>query len=146
MSDALDVSLLFGELGHVCTPDVHYEDAFLPAPIQGIAALERHRARLLAAFPALTLTLLSEVSQPPAQVLALRAKGTQSGLTEELPKLGTELDLRVVLWCERHDDGRIARALLVADRWQAAQQLGLLPRPGSLGAKALGALQGLGLR
>lgn len=145
MSATPDVSLLFGELGHVCTPDVHYEDPFLPAPIMGLDALERHRARLLAAFPKLELQVLSEVAELPATVLALRATGTQSGMTEDLPKLDTKIDLRVVLWCELRD-ARIARALLVVDRWQAAVQLGLLPKPGSLGAKALGALQGFGLR
>lgn len=136
---------LLGPLGLVCTPDVHYEDAFLPGPIVGIEALERHRSRLLAAFPDLELRGLGTLADGAAHVHALRAVGHQRGMTEELPKLDQKLDLRVVLWTEERD-GRIARAVLFADRWTAAEQLGLLPKPGSLGAKALGMLQGFGLR
>lgn len=142
---SLVAALIHGDLGAVCTPDVHYEDAFVPAPVTGIDALERHRARLHAAFPGLKARVLAEAAEGETLVLALRVSGRQTGMTEELPRLDTELDLRVVLWCQRRD-GRIALARLFADRWEAAEQLGVLPKPGSLGAKALGVLQGFGLR
>lgn len=142
---SLVAALLTGDLGAAVTPDVHYEDAFLADPISGVQRLERHRARLLAAFPDLKGRVLAEVTEGDTLVLALRVQGRQTGMTEELPKLDTDLDLRVVVWCELRD-GRISAARLFADRWQAAEQLGLLPRPGSLGAKALGVLQGFGLR
>lgn len=142
---SLVAALLSGDLGAVCTPDVHYEDAFLPGPITGIDALERHRAKLHAAFPALRARVIGEAADDPTLVLAIRVTGRQSGMTDALPRLDTDLDLRVVLWCERRDH-RIAAARLFADRYDAAQQLGVLPKPGSLGAKALNALSGLGLR
>jgi ketosteroid isomerase-like protein len=134
------------QLAEVCAPDLHYEDPFTAAPLHGVAQLARHRARLDAAFPDAQLALVAEpLTDGSRVVLGVAFAGRQSGLTEELPRLDRPVELHVVAWCELRD-GRFARVRVFADRWSAAEQLGVLPTPGSLAARALSALQGFGLR
>jgi hypothetical protein len=132
-------------LADACTPDLHYEDPLLREPLAGPAALAAHRGRLEAAFPGIALTVLDELRDGERLVLAVRARGRQTALTDELPALERDLDVRAVVWCQL-DRERVARARLFVDRWEAGEQLGLLPEPGSLAARALRTIQGFGFR
>ena len=64
--------------------------------------------------------------------------GTHTGELEGLPPTGRELVVQAVLYCELDEARtRLWRVRAFFDLYDAATQLGVLPKPGSLGQKAL---------
>jgi len=130
----------------VCAPDVHYEDPLTPDPLEGAAAIGAHARRLWAAFPDARL----EATGPrlgDGRFLAMPCKllATHREPLEGLPATGRFLIVHCVFYCEL-SDGLLLRVRAFFDVYEAAVQLGVLPRSGTLGEKALLALRGFGLR
>ena len=112
------------------------------------AALAEHVARLRTAAPDARI----ESSGPrlsdgrfigaPVRLLA-----THTGEVDTFPATGREIVVQAVLYCELDEDRtRLWRVRAFFDLYDAAIQLGVLPKPGSVGQRALMLLRGFGLR
>jgi predicted ester cyclase len=135
-----------GTFADCCTPDVGYEDPVAVDPLSGVGELERHAARLRAAFPDLRLERPSApLGGGQIACIPWRAVGTHSGQLGMLPATDRFLTVSGLHWVEL-SDGRIRRARGFFDLYGAAVQLGLLPERGGLGEAALMLLRGFGLR
>jgi len=130
----------------LCTPDVHYEDPLTGEPLEGVAELGRHAARLWAAFPDARMERTGDrlcsgrFLAAPAKLLA-----THRAALEGLPPTHRFVVLHCVFYCELSDE-RLLRVRAFFDLYDAAVQLGVLPGRGTLGEKALLVLRGFGLR
>jgi steroid delta-isomerase-like uncharacterized protein len=136
-----------GAFGAVCAPDVHYEDPLCGEPLEGPAAVGAHAERLWAGFPDVrveaTGPLLSDgrYATVPCKVL-----GTHRNELEGLPASGRFLVVHVVFYAELDPPReRLWRVRGFFDVYDAAVQLGVLPRQGTLGSRALLMLRGFGL-
>lgn len=131
----------------MCAPDVHYEDPFCTTPLEGPAAIGRYAERLWAGFPDVRVDRSGERLTDGRYVAApVKVVGTNSGELEGLPPTRRFVVVQAVLYCELTADGdALFRVRAFCDRYEAAIQLGLLPKPGTLGEKALLALRGFGL-
>ena len=73
--------------------------------------------------------------------------GTHSGELEGFPPSGRAVSVHAVFYCELDEAGtRMWRIRAFFDLYDAAIQLGVLPKPGSVGERALMLLRGFGLR
>jgi steroid delta-isomerase-like uncharacterized protein len=137
----------------LCVPALHYEDPLTEAPLTTRDALVEHLERLWLAFPDLfverTGPRLGDGSFASAPC---RLAGTNTGPLGTLPATGRAVSLHVVFFCQLRDGGadgspgRLRRVRAFCDLYRAGVQLGLLPARGTLGARALLALRGFGLR
>jgi steroid delta-isomerase-like uncharacterized protein len=131
----------------VCAPDVHYEDPLLRDPLEGPAAIGAHAQRLWAGFPDVRVEKTGErlsdgrFVAAPAKVL-----GTHRNELEGIPATGRFLVVHVVFYAELDPPReRLWRVRAFFDVYDAAQQLGVLPRHGTVGERALLMLRGFGL-
>jgi steroid delta-isomerase-like uncharacterized protein len=136
------------ELAATCAPDLHYEDPLTSEPLVGSAALARHVARLRTGAPDARLEPTGELlsdgrfAAAPARVLA-----THTGQLGEFPPTGRAIVVQTVLYCELDETRtRLWRVRAFFDLYDAAIQLGVLPKPGSASARAMMMLRGFGLR
>jgi hypothetical protein len=136
------------ELAATCAPDLHYEDPLTFTPLIGPAALAGHVARLRTGAPDARLESTGErltdgrFVAAPARLLA-----THSGTLGDFPPSQRAIVVQVVLYCELDEDRtRLWRIRAFFDLYDAAIQLGVLPKPGTAGARALMLLRGFGLR
>ncbi len=127
-----------------CAEDLHYEDP-LTAPLDGVDAFVAHMRSAWRAFPdgRLTCTGPSPATGPLVAV-PCRLDATHRGRLATLPGSGRSLTVHAVLYCEHDEGGRLWRARAFFDVYGAATQLGVLPRPGTAGQRALLLLQGFG--
>jgi predicted ester cyclase len=131
----------------VCDPgDFHYEDPLTNEPLESALALGRHAERLWAAFPDARLErtgerLLSEDGRYVAAPCKLLA--THKAPLEGLPPTNAFVIVHAVFYCELREQ-RLHRVRGFFDLYSAAVQLGVLPKPGTLGEKALLMLRGFG--
>ena len=139
----------FAEL---CVPDVHYEDPLTGEPLEGLAQLVRHAARLWAAFPDARVErtgqrLIGSGGTEEARFIAAPSKllATHRAPLEGLPPTNRFVVVHCVFYCEL-DDQRLRRVRAFFDLYDAAVQLGVLPARGTMGEKALLVLRGFGLR
>jgi predicted ester cyclase len=140
---------LGAELSATCAPDVHYEDPLtFKGPLHGPAALTQHAARLRAAAPDARMEGAGERLTDGRFVAApVRLLGTHSGELESFPPSGRAVSVHAVLYCELDEArARLWRIRAFFDLYDAAIQLGVLPKPGSMGERALFLLRGFGLR
>ncbi len=129
-----------------CTVDVRYEDPMTTEPIEGVDALERHAARLRRAFPDLRVERAgARIADGVHACLPWRVIGNHTGSVGEVPATNRFMTLHGVHYVELRDD-LICRARGFFDMHDAATQLGLLPKSGSLAQSALLMLRGFGLR
>lgn len=127
-----------------CTPDLHYEDPVTPNPLRGPDQLHRHAAQLRAAFPDFRIEEVGETLVDASRAcVAWRALGTHKGDLGVLPATNEFVIVTGLHYLEL-DDGRIRRARSFFDLYDAAQQIGLLPKRGGLGETALLILRGFG--
>ncbi len=132
--------------GRICTRDVHYEDPLTPLPLAGPSALAAHAARLWAAFPDARVNRAGErLAGGGFAVAPLVVLGTHAHALEGLPATQRPLRVHAVAYAELADE-RLARVRVFFDLYAVAVQLGVLPRSGSLGERALMVLRGFGLR
>lgn len=131
----------------VCAPDVHYEDPLTREPLDGPAAIGAHAQRLWAGFPDVRVERTGErlgdgrFVAAPAKVL-----GTHRNELEGIPATGRFLVVHVVFYAELDPPReRLWRVRAFFDVYDAAQQLGVLPKHGSVGERAMLMIRGFGL-
>ena len=132
----------------VCASDLHYEDPLTQQPLVGPAALRAHAARLWVGCPDARVHSAGERLTDGRFVASpVRLLGTHSGQVGEWPPSGREIALHAVFYCELDEARtRLWRVRAFFDLYDAAIQLGVLPKPGSMGARAMLLLRGFGLR
>lgn len=132
----------------VCAADLHYEDPLTVKPLHGPAALAEHAARLWTACPDARLRGAGEALTDGRFVAApVKLLATHSGELDAFPPSGRRLDVYAVFYCELDESRRrLWRVRVFFDRYDVAIQLGVLPKPGTLGARAMLVLRGFGLR
>jgi len=127
------------------TDDLHYEDPFVGEPLTGPAAVGAHAARLWEAFPDARIEASGERLRGGTYVaLPVKVLGTNTGELDGLPPTKRFVVVQAIAYAELRGS-RLFRVRVFCDRYDAAVQLGLLPRPGTFGDKALLALRGFGL-
>jgi len=132
----------------VCAPDVHYEDPLTNPPRYGPAELGEHARRVWTALPDVRLERTGE-RLGDGRYLAVPSKlvGTHLGELDGIPASGGALVVHVVFYCELEPHReRLWRIRAFFDAYGAAVDLGILPRPGTLGERTLMMLRGYGLR
>jgi steroid delta-isomerase-like uncharacterized protein len=131
-----------------CTVDVHYEDPLCDHPLEGLDAIADHAARLWRAFPDARLERTGTRLHDGRYVAApVRLTGTHRGDLPRLTATRKAIALHAVFFCEL--DGsreRLWRVRAFFDAYDAAVQLGLLPRRGGVGERALLMLRGFGIK
>lgn len=134
----------FAEL---CDPeDVHYEDPLTAEPLESADAIAAHARRLWAGFPDARLqrtgTRLSDGRYASAPMKLL---GTHTQELEGLTPTHRFVIVHAIAYVELRE-GKLHRIRVFFDLYDAAVQLGVLPKPGTLGERALLMLRGFGLR
>ena len=132
----------------LCDPAIQYEDPFTRTPLIGVDELAAHAELLWQGFPDARVERAGErLTDPAGRFVAAPCKlaGTHRGALDGLPPTRRFVVVHGVAWCELRD-GRLARVRAFFDRYDAAVQLGTLPASGTLGERALLALQGFGVR
>lgn len=136
------------ELAATCASDLHYEDPLTFEPLVGPAALAGHVARLRIGAPDARVESTGERLTDGRFVAApARVVATHTGRLGEVPPSGRAIVVQTVLYCELDETRRrLWRVRAFFDLYDAAIQLGVLPQPGTIGARALMMLRGFGLR
>jgi predicted ester cyclase len=130
----------------VCHPEVHYEDPLTSEPLSGVEAVAAHAARLWRAFPDARVNRTGDRLAGGAFACApCRILGTHQGRLGRIAPTGRSLVVHAVVYAELRED-RILRVRAFFDVYGAAVELGLLPRAGTAGERALLLLRGFGLR
>ena len=133
----------------VCDSGVAYEDPLTERPLAGLEALSAYAARLWAAFPDVRLERTGErlTGGDGGSLVAAPCKllGTHRQPLEGLPATNRFLVVHCIFYCEVERD-RLLRVRGFFDVYDAAVQLGVLPRRGTLGEKALLMVRGFGFR
>ena len=132
--------------GECCSVEVFYEDPLAIEPREGLGQLAEHAQRLRAALPDMRVEAVGDaVVDDRNGCLPWRLVGTHRGEVGDVPATGRFVTLPGVHYVSL-TDGRIRRARGFFDLYDAAVQLGLLPRHGTLGERALLMWRGFGLR
>ncbi len=136
-----------GAFGAVCAPDVHYEDPVCTEPLDGPGALGAHAERLWSGFPDVRVQQTGERLTDGRFVAApCKALGTHRNEVEGLPATGRFVVVHVVFYAELDPPReRLLRVRAFFDLYDAAVQVGVLPRHGTLGERALLMLRGFGV-
>jgi hypothetical protein len=136
------------EIAASCAPDLHYEDPLTFTPLVGPAALAAHIGRLRRGAPDARLESTGpRLSDGRFVAAPVRLLATHTGQLGEFPASGRAIVVQAVFYCELDESrARLWRARAFFDLYDAAIQLGVLPKPGSAAARALLMLRGFGLR
>jgi SnoaL-like polyketide cyclase len=131
----------------LCDPeDVHYEDPLTPEPLESVEAIVGHAQRLWSGFPDARIQSTGKrLHNGPFAAAPMKLLGTHTAELEGLTPTHRFLIVHGVAYAELRD-GRLHRVRVFFDLYDAAVQLGVLPRPGTLGERALLMLRGFGLR
>lgn len=131
----------------LCDPDdVHYEDPLTPEPLESAAAISAHAQRLWAGFPDARLQRTGARLVNGAFAAApMKLLGTHTAELEGLSATRRFVIVHGVAYAELRE-GRLHRIRMFFDLYDAAVQLGVLPKPGTLGERALLMLRGFGLQ
>lgn len=140
-----------GAFAALCAPDLHYEDPMTVRPLESPAELGAHAQRLWTGFPDARVERTgARLLSPDGRFVAAPVKLTanhRGELDEALPPTGRFVVVHAIFYCELTDDHeRLWRVRGFYDVYDAAMQLGVVPKPGSLGEKALLMLRGFGVR
>jgi hypothetical protein len=157
--DAMDVDALFDRwerawsgrdpeaFAGVCVEAVHYEDPLTPSPLKGLDALADHAARLWQAAPDARVNSTGRRLENGAFACApCRILGTHTGALGRISPTGRAIDVHAMVYAERDDGGKLLRVRAFFDVYRAAMELGVIPRPGTAGERAMLLLRGFGLR
>ena len=131
-----------------CAVDVHYEDPLTERALHGLDQLADHAARLWTMFPDAQIQRAGERLAGGRFVAApWQLVGTHTGDLPRIPASKRRLSVHGVFYCElAPDDDRLWRVRAFYDAYDAAVQLGILPKHGTVGERALMLLRGFGLR
>lgn len=130
------------------THDVHYEDAFVAAPLLGPDQVADHLALVWSAFPDASFETTGPVLHDGDRIVALpmRLVGNHTEALGAVPASHRFVHVHGMLVLELDATAhRVHRARLFADRYAASVQLGVLPQSGTVGDRAVRAIQGFGL-
>jgi SnoaL-like polyketide cyclase len=131
----------------LCAEGFAYEDPLTPEPLNGAAALATHARTLWAAFPDARLNATGErLTDGHFACAPCKLLGTHEGAIGKIAPTGRFVVVHAVVYAELTPEGRLLRARAFFDAWEAATSLGVLPRPGTAGERALLLLRGFGLR
>ena len=131
----------------VCAAGVHYEDPLTPEPLVGTRALAAHAAQAVGgdARRAGELDRRAAVGRdvrvravPPARHPHRAARADHA----DRPRRST---VHAVVYAEL-EDGLLKRVRAFFDVYAAAMSLGVLPKPGTAGERAMLMLRGFGIR
>lgn len=127
--------------------DVHYEDPLTPEPLESPDAITAHAARLWEGFPDARMQKTGPRLAGPDGHAAAPAKLLATH-TAELYGLTPTNRFIIVhgVTVAQVRAGRLHRIRMFFDLYDAATQLGVLPRPGTMGEKALLMLRGFGFK
>ncbi len=136
-----------GAFAALCHPeDVHYEDPLTPEPLESADAISRHAQRLWSGFPDARLQRTGERLVSGAFAAApFKLLATHTAELEGLTPTRRFVIVHAVAYAELRDE-RLHRIRVFFDLYDAAVQLGVLPKPGTIGERALLLLRGFGLR
>jgi predicted ester cyclase len=131
-----------------CAVDVHYEDPLTGSALHGIDQLADHAAKLWTLLPDAQVQRSGDRLSDGRFVAApIQVVGTHTGELPRLPPSRKRLSVHGILYCELAPDGdRLWRVRAFFDAYDAAVQLGVLPKHGTVGERALMMLRGFGLR
>jgi len=136
----------------LCAPALHYEDPLTAAPLRGAGAVGEHASRLWAGLPDMRLEAAGRRPRDDRFVaIPWRLRGRHAGPLGALPATGRHLALPGLFYCELdrrtvRTAPRVLRARGFFDLYDVGVQLGVLPRRGTLGERALLLVRGFGLR
>jgi ketosteroid isomerase-like protein len=135
-----------GGFESVCHPDVQYEDPLTPEPLHGLRPLATHARRLWRAFPDARVNATGDRLAGGVHACApCKLMGTHRGRLGRLAPTGRFVVVHAVVYAEVREE-RLLRVRAFFDVYGAAVELGLLPRAGTAGERALLLLRGFGLR
>lgn len=137
------------EFADTCAPDLHYEDPLtFKGPLHGPGALAEHAALLRTAAPDASIEGTGpRLSDGRFVAAPVRLLATHTGELESFPPTGRAIVVQATFYCELDEARtRLWRVRAFFDLYDAAVQLGVLPKPGSVGQRALMLLRGFGLR
>ena len=130
----------------VCVRGVHYEDPLTPEPLVGTRALADHAQALWEAMPdARVNSTGARLTDGTFACAPCRLIGTHTGKLGRISPTGRAVDVHAIVYAEL-EEGRLLRVRAFFDVYEAAMGLGVLPRPGTAGERALLMLRGFGLR
>jgi len=130
----------------LCTEDFQYEDPLTPEPLRGSGALARHAQRLWAAFPDARVNATGpRLAGGGFACAPCKLLGTHRAPLGAIGPTGRSVVVHGVVYAELRE-GRLLRARAFFDVHEAGMQLGVFPRPGTAGQRALLVLRGFGLR
>jgi steroid delta-isomerase-like uncharacterized protein len=130
----------------LCAAGFQYEDPLTPEPLHGAVGVAAHAARLWAAFPDARVNGTGHRLHDGTYACApCKVLGTHREPLGGLAPTGRFLVVHALVYAELRD-GRLLRARAFFDVYEAGVQLGLFPRPGTAGHRALLVLRGFGLR
>jgi steroid delta-isomerase-like uncharacterized protein len=130
----------------LCADAFTYEDPLTPEPVSGAAGLAAHARRLWEAFPDARVNATGErltdgrFACAPCKVL-----GTHRERIGNVAATNRFIVVHAVVYAELEDE-RLLRARAFFDVHAVATALGVLPKPGTVGEKALLLLRGFGIR
>jgi steroid delta-isomerase-like uncharacterized protein len=132
----------------LCAPDLHYEDPLTNPPLYGPDELADYARRVWTALPDLRLEPIGNRLGDERLVAApCKLVGTHLGELEGFPPSNHAVVVHMVFYCELEPHReRLWRVRAFFDAYNAAVELGILPRPGTLGERTLMMLRGYGLR
>lgn len=131
-----------------CAADLHYEDPLTDKPLEGPGALAAHATRMWTACPDAHMRSTGErLTDGRFIAVPVRLIGTHTGEVAAFTPSGKQIVVHAVLYCELDETRtRLWRIRAFFDLYNAAIQLGVLPKAGSLGERAMFLLRGFGLR
>ena len=130
----------------VCVRGVHYEDPLTPEPLVGTRELSSHARRLWEAVPdARVNTTGARMTDGTFACAPCRLLGTHSGPLGRISPTHLPLTVHAVVYAEL-EDGLLKRVRAFFDVYEAAMSLGVLPKPGTAGERAMLMLRGFGIR
>jgi ketosteroid isomerase-like protein len=132
--------------GRVCHPDVRYEDPLTPEPLAGPDAIAAHAEDLWRAFPDARVNATGDRLGDGVHACApCKILGTHRGRIGRVAATRRFLVVHAVVYAELREE-RLLRVRAFFDVYGAAVELGLFPRAGTAGERALLLLRGFGLR
>ncbi|RKQ92262.1 SnoaL-like polyketide cyclase [Solirubrobacter pauli] len=131
----------------ICNPEVHYEDPLTEEPLIGTRRLARHARQLWKAMPdARVNSTGARLSDGTFVSAPCRILGTHLGEIGRIHPTKKALEVHAIVYAELDGDGRFLRIRAFYDVYSAAMDLGVLPKPGTAGERAMLMLRGFGLR
>ena len=130
----------------LCADGFQYEDPLTPEPLRGHAELARHAERLWAGFPDARVNSTGpRLSDGNFACAPCELLGTHREPLGSIGATGRFLTVHAVVYAELRE-ARFLRARAFFDVHDAGMQLGVFPKPGTAGQRALLMLRGFGLR